>query len=125
MRVSEQLALLGNGKRSASAVTTTTSIVFTVEKESYERTLQKVHEQELDSVITFLRSIFLFQSWSDEELRRLASCTTRRRRAHPFHDRRARRALALPHACVLSVRPQCCFWSRLTSPRLAVPILQV
>ena len=85
-----ELALLGNGKRSASAVTTSTSIVFTVEKISYERTLQKVHEQELDSVITFLRSIFLFQGWSDEELRRLASCTTRRRRAHPSHDRRAR-----------------------------------
>lgn len=74
-----ELALLGGGHRNASAVFAASSIVFTVEKDAYEQVLLEVHQQEMESIVTFLRSIFLFSAWPEEELRRLASCTTRRR----------------------------------------------
>ena len=74
-----ELALLGNGKRSATAFMTSTTIIFRVEKESYVKTIQKLHAQELDEIIAFLQGIFIFDTWTRDELRRVASCTVRRR----------------------------------------------
>jgi CRP-like cAMP-binding protein len=73
------LALIGDGRRSATAVTSGTTIIFKVERDSYRRILERVHAQELDDVVNFLQSIVFFETWTADELRRLASCTTRRR----------------------------------------------
>ena len=58
---------------------TSTTIIFRVEKESYVKTIQKLHAQELDEIIAFLQGIFIFDTWTRDELRRVASCTVRRR----------------------------------------------
>ena len=74
-----ELALLGNGIRNATVMTAMPCQLLKVEKEAYERSLQKLHEAELRRRIAFLQRIFLFSEWADEDLRRLAFVLTRKR----------------------------------------------
>lgn len=67
------------GGRNASAVTQSTAVVLKIAKASYERTLAKLRAEDLHSVMRFLRSVFMFAEWEESELRRLASCASRRR----------------------------------------------
>ena len=75
-----ELALLSDGgTRSATAVADKTSILLKIEREEYTRTLMKLHHADLKLMKNYLRSIFLFEGSTAEELNRLASCLTRRR----------------------------------------------
>ena len=76
-----ELALISGsaGTRSATAMAHMPTILFKVMRGSYRRTLQKLHEQDLAFCIHYFSSLYLFADWPVDSLRRLASCTTRRR----------------------------------------------
>ena len=71
-----ELALLGNGKRAATAVTAMPTTFLLVEKDSYDESLAQVKQAELHTRMEFLRRVFLFTDWSDAELERLAKVVT-------------------------------------------------
>jgi CRP-like cAMP-binding protein len=73
------LALLGNGKRAATVKTSTQTILFKIEKRSYERTLQQEQSKDLSLIIKFLRSVFIFSDFTEDELRRVAASMVRRK----------------------------------------------
>uniref|UniRef100_A0A7S4AYH9 Cyclic nucleotide-binding domain-containing protein n=1 Tax=Chrysotila carterae TaxID=13221 RepID=A0A7S4AYH9_CHRCT len=67
-----ELALSSNGMRNATVVTATPSILLKVEKEDYQRVLQKMHETDLQARLEFLNKIFIFADWLEQDLRKLA-----------------------------------------------------
>ena len=74
-----ELALMGNGIRSASVVTGMDTHFFKIEKKAYEQSLQKLHEAELLQRTKFVQGVFIFSDWTDEDLRRVAYVMTSRR----------------------------------------------
>ena len=77
-----ELALLeAGGTRTATAEATTTVILFKIEREEYATTLMEIHNQDLKLITGYLKNVFLFSGFSEEELNRVASCMTRRRYA--------------------------------------------
>ena len=50
-----------------------------IEKEAYERSLQKLHEAELQQRVAYLQGVFVFSDWSDDDLYKLAYVMSSRR----------------------------------------------
>ena len=48
------------------------------DKVEYDRCLRELHEAELDRRVKFVRSIWIFESWSEAELRRISEVMTTR-----------------------------------------------
>lgn len=74
-----ELALLGNGIRHATVVTAMPTQLLKVEKDAYERSLQKLHEEDLKMRMRFLQRVFLFSDSTDEDLKMLAKVITRKK----------------------------------------------
>lgn len=74
-----ELALLGDGVRRATVITAMPTQLLKVEKDAYERSLQKLHETDLRSRMRFLQRVFLFSDWADDDLKRLALVVSRKR----------------------------------------------
>ena len=71
-----ELALIGNGTRSGTAITTGPTQLLRVEKDAYDESLLKMHKIQHETRTEFLRDIFLFSDWEDTELTRLAKVLT-------------------------------------------------
>jgi CRP-like cAMP-binding protein len=74
-----ELALMGNGVRQASIETAMDTHLLKIDKDVYEQSLHKLHEAELQLRMEFLRGVFIFSDWSDEDLRRISYVMTSRR----------------------------------------------
>ena len=74
-----ELALIGNGIRNATVVTAMPTQLLKVEKDAYERSLQKLHETDVHARMRYLQRVFLFSDWADEDLKRLALVLSHRR----------------------------------------------
>ena len=74
-----ELALLGNGLRAASCVTAAPTQFLKVEKADYQSTLQHLDQAKLASRVAFLRRVFLFTEWSDEDLMKLSKVVTQKK----------------------------------------------
>ena len=74
-----ELALLGSGVRQATVVTAMATRFLKIEKEAYERSLQKLHEAELQQRVAYLQGVFVFSDWSDDDLYKLAYVMSSRR----------------------------------------------
>ena len=73
-----ELALMGSGIRQASVRTTMPTHLLKIDKEVYDRSLHELHEAELERQIKFVRSIFVFANWSEEDLRGISKVMTKR-----------------------------------------------
>ena len=73
-----ELALTGVGKRQASVQAAMPTHLLEICKVEYDRCLRELHEAELDRRVKFVRSIWIFGSWSDAELRRISEVMTTR-----------------------------------------------
>ena len=74
-----ELALMGNGIRNATVMTAMPTILFKVEKDAYEGSLQKLHESDLQTRMDFLEGVFVFSDWPQHDLRKIAYVVTPRR----------------------------------------------
>ena len=74
-----ELALMGSGVRQASVRTAMPTHLLKIDKDVYDRSLQKLHEAELNLRVQFVRGVFIFSDWSDEDLRRISHVMTSRR----------------------------------------------
>lgn len=74
-----ELALLGNGTRAATVVMTSTSQLLLIEKDAYDASLQRLHIVQHEQRVIFLRGVFLFSDWEDEDLAALAKVLTSKR----------------------------------------------
>ena len=68
----------GSSKRQASVRTAMHSHLLKIDKEVYDRKLHELHEAELDRRVRFVRSIFIFGNWSEEDLRGISEVMTKR-----------------------------------------------
>ena len=73
-----ELALSNVGKRQASVQAAMPTHLLEIDKVEYDRCLRELHEAELDRRIKFVRSIWIFGSWSEAELRRISEVMTTR-----------------------------------------------
>ena len=73
-----ELALTGVGKRQASVQAAMPTHLLEICKVEYDRCLRELHEAELDRRVKFVRSIWIFESWSEAELRRISEVMTTR-----------------------------------------------
>ncbi len=74
-----ELALLGpTNLRKGTVITTAPTSVLTVSRAAYEQTMRAQHEQDIEVRVGFLRSVFLFEGWADDALRKLALVMTER-----------------------------------------------
>ena len=73
-----ELALSNVGKRQASVQAAMPTHLLEICKVEYDRCLRELHEAELDRRVKFVRSIWIFGSWSDAELRRISEVVTTR-----------------------------------------------
>ena len=76
-----ELALLGNGIRAATIMSAMPTQLLRVEKVAYDLCLHRLHEAELKEKTHFLKRIFLFHEWTEEDLIRLAKVVTRKKYA--------------------------------------------
>ena len=67
-----ELALLGNDLRAATCLTAMPSQLLCIEKDAYQKSVERLHQAEHQRRVTFLQRVFLFTDWSDEELGKLA-----------------------------------------------------
>ena len=74
-----ELVLMNAGKRQASVRTAMPTHLLKIDKEVYDRSLHEMHEAELDRRVKFVRSIFIFGNWSEEDLRGISKVMTKRR----------------------------------------------
>ena len=75
-----ELALLSDdGTRSATAIAFTTSILLKIERKDYRRTVMQAHGQDLQMMTRFMKNIFLFNDFTQQELNRVVTSLTRRR----------------------------------------------
>ena len=74
-----ELALMGSGTRQATVVTAAPTHFLKIDKDVYEVSLQKMHEAELSRRVDFLQSVFIFATWSEQDLRSVAGVMTQRR----------------------------------------------
>ena len=73
-----ELVLMNAGKRQASVRTAMPTHLLKIDKEVYNRSLYEMHEAELDRRVKFVRSIFIFGDWSEEDLRGISKVMTKR-----------------------------------------------
>ena len=73
-----ELALSNVGKRQASVQAAMPTHLLEICKVEYDRCLRELHEAELGRRVKFVRSIWVFGSWSDAELRRISEVMTTR-----------------------------------------------
>ena len=76
-----ELALLGNGIRAATIMSAMPTQLLRVEKVAYDLCLHRLHEAELKEKTHFLKRIFLFHEWTEEDLVKLAKVVTRKKYA--------------------------------------------
>eukprot|EP00964_Phaeocystis_antarctica_P157921 scaffold128331_cov69-Phaeocystis_antarctica.AAC.4 len=77
-----ELALMASdrfgGIRQASVRTAMDTHLLKIDKAVYDRSLHELHEAELDRRVKFVRSIFIFGNWSEEDLRGISKVMTKR-----------------------------------------------
>jgi len=73
-----ELALVGDGKRAATCVCSGPTQLLCIEKDAYESACAQSYHEKISNHVDFLRSIFLFSRWSDDELTALAKVLTKK-----------------------------------------------
>jgi len=74
-----ELALLGDGQRAATIVTTEATRLLQIDKGAYDSACAKHHHEKIARRMSFLRGVFLFKEASSEGLNDLAKVFTERK----------------------------------------------